>query len=138
MTEPKPVENGSASVLLDGRQWPVKRFVWQYLRQVRDPIYELSDQITEPHPDKPGFTCVSETRFQKLTPEQYEAMGRVVYLAIKQTHPDLTPEEFDNFAFGDFDLLNAFLIVRLQSGQYVAVPDGDEQRPLAQAERSAA
>jgi hypothetical protein len=129
MTEPAEVVKGAPFVVLGGKNWPISRPVWKQLRLIRDPIYDLSDAIE----DKSGK--VSETRYKELSPEQYDQMAMVVRVALSRTHPMLTEDEFGELEIGEWELLNAFLTVRLQTGQYVAVhlqlrPRNHTNRPL--------
>jgi hypothetical protein len=115
-------------VTLGGEKYSIQRPVWKQLRQIRDPIYALSDAITDPQTGR-----VSEKLYKELSPERYEQMGRVVYVALTRTKPELTAEQFDEIEIGEFELLNAFLVIRLQTGQYIALPaGGGGEGPLAE------
>jgi hypothetical protein len=105
--EPRPITLG-------GKEWTIPAIPWKPFSKIRAPIYALRDAITDPKTN-----VLSPERYTRLSPEQIAEMADVVFTAITCADPNFTQEEFDQLPIADFELRDAFLIVGLQTGQYV-------------------
>ena len=57
---------------------------------------------------------------------QYADLVEIVYQGLTRAHPKLAREEFLDMAATDLELFLAFLVIRDQSGLFVAKPAGVE------------
>jgi len=117
----KPNHHDAPSVVLAGRKWPIPELGVRQLRAVRRPLIDLTDAIAETESE------TTRERVLRLSSEQYEAMCEVVYQGLTRAHPELARDEFLDMTCTDAEILLAFLVVRRQSGVFVAKPrDGSE------------
>jgi hypothetical protein len=114
MTEPTEYPQSTPCVTLGGREWPVPELAIRQLRAVRRPLIDLTEAIAATDSESAG------ERVLRLTTAQYESMCEVVYQGLTRAHPTLSRDEFLDLAATDAEIFLAFLVVRRQSGVYVA------------------
>lgn len=114
MIEPASCDADIPRVKLAGREWPVPELAVRQLRIVRRPLIDLTDAIAATETETMG------QRVMRLTTAQYEELCEIVYQGLTRAHPSLTREEFLDMQASDMELFMAFLVVRRQSGIFVA------------------
>jgi hypothetical protein len=122
MTEPAECPEGVPAVTLAGQKWPIPELAIRQLRLVRRPLIDLTDAIAETQDETTG------QRVMKLSNEQYAQMTEVVYQGLTRAHPKLGRDEFLDMSCTDMEIFLAFLVVRRQSGLFVAKPSDAEER----------
>jgi hypothetical protein len=112
--------NSSPTVTLAGKAWPIPELAIRQLRVVRRPLIDLTDAIAATESETTG------QRVMKLSAPQYADLVEIVYQGLTRAHPKLAREEFLDMAATDLELFLAFLVIRDQSGLFVAKPAGAE------------
>jgi hypothetical protein len=108
------------TVALAGKAWSIPELAIRQLRVVRRPLIDLTDAIAATADETTG------QRVMKLTAAQYADLVEIVYQGLTRAHPKLAREEFLDMAATDLELFLAFLVIRDQSGLFVAKPAGGE------------
>jgi hypothetical protein len=115
------------AVSLGGQKWPIPEFVWRQLRHTREPIIAMSAAlIGKPKPEEQSEPDDFQTRWMRMTGEQAETVGEIVYQGLLGAHPKMTREEFGDMRITDGELLDAFLTMRRQCGIYVFSTKSEE------------
>lgn len=128
MTEPADCPEGVPTVTLAGKNWPIPELAIRQLRIVRRPLIDLTDAIAQTEDETTG------QRVMKLSSEQYTLMTDVVYQGLTRAHPELDRDVFLDMPCTDMEMFLAFLVVRRQSGLFVArPPDAQEKTQLGEA-----
>jgi hypothetical protein len=123
MTDPADYPPDTPTVTLAGQAWPIPELAIRQLRVVRRPLIDLTDAIAATESETTG------ERVMKLSTAQYEAMVDIVYQGLTRAHPKLAREEFLDMPATDMEIFQAFLVVRSQSGLFVAAPQTEARPP---------
>lgn len=128
MTEPAIYPEGTPTVTLAGKVWPVPELAVRQLRHVRRPLIDLTEAITQ-QTEKTTDEATGEViekvikssgaLIMALSEAQYEQMTDVVFWGLSRAHPDLKKEEFLDWPASELEMLNAFFAVRSQSGVFM-------------------
>lgn len=118
MTEPAPVENGTPTVTLAGKQWPIPLLAVRQLRVIREPLIAFNSRIVANAKNGQVDSFVS------LSSEEYDRfLIQPVYVALTRAHKDMKLDEFLDMPITDGELVAAWFVVRNQSGIFVKVSE---------------
>lgn len=128
MTEPAECPEGVPIVTLAGKKWPIPELAIRQLRIVRRLLIDLTDAIAQTEDETTG------QRVMRLSSEHYAQMTEVVYQGLTRAHPKLDRDTFLDMPCTDMEMFLAFLVVRRQSGLFVArPPDAEGKSQLGEA-----
>jgi hypothetical protein len=145
MTEPAPFDpNRTPFLTLGGKQWPVPPLVADQLDMIWDDVIALSNVLFAQSEEPPAEEGNAEAanlrrgllvvgRRLELTAEQFKKLRSVVYYGLLRAHPALTLEAFRAIPATSFQMLNAFFVVRRQSGIYGDFEGLEEVEPSGEA-----
>jgi hypothetical protein len=105
-TEPNKahLSDGTPTISLGGVLWPIPKLTIRQLRRLQgklDPTFDAVIRKTTP--------------FDALTPEQFDDLGLVVYVALTRAHPTLTLEEFEAMEMDWGEMVRALVTIWLQA-----------------------
>jgi hypothetical protein len=156
MTEPAPFDERRTPFLTWRRKkWPIPPLVADQIDVIWDDVIALTRALfheesqhcplcghgTTPEiPEQPGVPSdeAAETlkalrrgaaimaRRYELTKAQYASLREVVHYGLTRAHPQLTREEFRRVPTTPLEMLQAFFVVRRQSGMYGEAEDGGD------------
>jgi hypothetical protein len=102
-TEPNPLHlnDGTPTVTLGGVLWPVPKLAIRQLRRLQGKLDPIVDVIFRP-PAK---------GFDDLTPEQFDDLAFVIFVALTRAHPTITLEEFEAMPMDWREMWQALAVV---------------------------
>lgn len=112
------------SVTLAGKQWPMPELVIRQNRKVRRPLIEMNDRIRLANKDGAVFAELPEEDWDRL-------IVVPIYYGLTRAHPTLKLEEFLDWPATDEELVNAWFVLRDQSGVFLKPKDGAPGEALA-------
>lgn len=124
MTEPNQqlLDGRTPTITIAGKAWPVPMLAVKQNRIVVPQILKLAPKLMSAT-DKNGEMSVPKLA-EIVTPEFFDELTEIVFLALNRGTPELTKEEFADMEFGMMDMLSSFLTVAQQTGLIKFQPKG--------------
>ncbi len=133
------IDLGAPTIKLGGQSWPIPHLSPKQMRVLLPLLLALipkiSNSYSEVEVDGGGTKSVADMSKLAVTFKDggLDNIYTIIFLALTKGHPKLTKEEFDSeFTIGTFEMIDALLVIGLQTGAMRTVRKG-EAVPMGEA-----
>jgi hypothetical protein len=109
------MKRDTRTIVLDGREFPVGQLCWEQLRVVMPIAQRLDEKVTD----------AVKNGILKLSTEDYDDMIGAIFEGLRIDNPDLTIDQLKKMRSSPQEMFLAFLVVRYQTGAWVAPEDAE-------------
>jgi hypothetical protein len=128
----KAIEDGAPTVTLAGEQWPIPMLAIKQNRIVCPLILKVAPSVQM----KDGVSL--EGLAKTITPELFENLASLTFVALTRAHKDMTMAAFDEMEITIFELMGAFPVIAAATGIVRMAKPGEVPLEPAQKEEAEA